>query len=84
MIADGETGLLVPPQDPAALATAITGLLCAPAKAARMGHAGRVRLLRHYQARRMVADTCALYETLLARADLALTPALPVQGYAVL
>ena len=83
-IAEGETGLLVPPQDPAALATAVTSLLCAPAKAARMGHAGRVRLLRYYQARRMVADTCALYTTLLSRADRALTPALPVHGYAVL
>jgi glycosyltransferase involved in cell wall biosynthesis len=84
VIADGETGLLVPPQDPAALAAAVISLLGAPAKAARMGHAGRVRLLRHYQARRMVADTCALYETLLARADLALAPARPAQGYAVL
>jgi len=83
-IVDGETGLLVPPQDPVALAAAVTSLLGAPAKAARMGHAGRVRLLRYYQARRMVADTCALYETLLTRTDLALTPALPVHGYAVL
>lgn len=83
-IADGETGLLVPARDPAALAAAITSLLCAPAKAERMGQAGRVRLLRHYQARRMVADTCALYEALLARDGAALAPALPAPGYAVL
>jgi glycosyltransferase involved in cell wall biosynthesis len=84
VIADGETGLLVPPRDPAALAAALIRLLCAPAKAERMGQAGRVRLLRHFQARRMIADTCALYEALLARPAAAQAESLPAPGYAVL
>jgi glycosyltransferase involved in cell wall biosynthesis len=42
-VADGETGLLVPPDDPAALAGAIRTLLADPDRMARFGLAGRRR-----------------------------------------
>jgi glycosyltransferase involved in cell wall biosynthesis len=41
IVQDGVTGLLVPPSDPAALAGAIGALLDDPARARRMGEAGR-------------------------------------------
>ncbi|MCF4167336.1 glycosyltransferase [Zavarzinia compransoris] len=41
VIRDGETGLLVPPGDPAALATALAGLADAPGRAADLGAAAR-------------------------------------------
>jgi glycosyltransferase involved in cell wall biosynthesis len=40
-VCDGETGLLVPPRDPARLAAAIDAIINDPVGAARMGEAGR-------------------------------------------
>jgi glycosyltransferase involved in cell wall biosynthesis len=45
IVLDGETGLLVPPAAPAPLADAVRGLLDDPARAARLGAAGRARAL---------------------------------------
>jgi glycosyltransferase involved in cell wall biosynthesis len=42
-VVDGETGLLVDPQDHVAAADAISSLLCQPALASRLGAAGRER-----------------------------------------
>jgi glycosyltransferase involved in cell wall biosynthesis len=44
LVADGETGLLVPPQDPPALRSAIDSLLADRALRRRMGEAGRKRI----------------------------------------
>ncbi|MGC4000186.1 MAG: glycosyltransferase family 4 protein [Anaeromyxobacter sp.] len=43
IVADGETGLLVPPRDSAALGAALGALVADPRRAARMGAAGRAR-----------------------------------------
>lgn len=60
----GETGILVPPADPDALARAIRALLAAPALAERLASAGRARVRREFGAETMVERV----ETLYARA----------------
>jgi glycosyltransferase involved in cell wall biosynthesis len=67
VVADGETGLLVPPRQPAALAEAAARLLRDEALARRMGQAGRERVLARFTAEAMARKTMALYEELLAR-----------------
>lgn len=41
-VSDGQTGVLVPPGDPYAFATAVSDLLSDPARAAALGQAGRI------------------------------------------
>lgn len=48
LIRDGETGLIVPMNDPPALATAIARVLRDPARAARLALAGREQFERHF------------------------------------
>ena len=43
IVGDGRTGVLVPPSDPGALAAAIDALVADPARARRLGQAGRAR-----------------------------------------
>jgi len=50
MVVHGETGLLCPPEDPAALAEALASLLGDPPRAKAMGEAGRVRVARLFDA----------------------------------
>jgi len=57
-----ETGLLVPPGDPTALATALVRLARDPGLRARLGAAGRARVLARYTAARMAEGTLACYE----------------------
>ena len=52
IVADGETGLLVDPLDPEAIAGALGRLLAAPELARAMGEAGRRRLERLFTPRR--------------------------------
>jgi glycosyltransferase involved in cell wall biosynthesis len=60
-VVDGETGLLVPPQDPEALATAIRRLLEHPTEAARLADEARRRAVDRYSLQRMIDETLALY-----------------------
>jgi glycosyltransferase involved in cell wall biosynthesis len=60
-----ETGQLVPPGEPAALADAIVALLRDPARRAAMGAASRARHAERFTVERMVAATAALYDRLL-------------------
>ena len=57
----GETGLLVPPGNPVALAAAVTELLADPARRYRMGRLGRERCLRRFDRRATVATLDRLY-----------------------
>jgi glycosyltransferase involved in cell wall biosynthesis len=66
VVVDGETGLLVPPGDPAKLACAIAALQRNPALRSRMGQAGRRRAEQCFDVRRMVARYEALYRNLPA------------------
>jgi glycosyltransferase involved in cell wall biosynthesis len=61
VVVDGQTGVLVPPSDPAALAQAIGRLLGDPRYAAGLGAAGRRHVYPRYSARRLVDDMQALY-----------------------
>ena len=62
LVADGETGILVPPDDPAALAAGIERALSQPP----LGAAGRERAAREFSVARMADRTAALYATLLS------------------
>jgi len=67
-VVHGETGLVVPPEDPAALGEALADLLGDPARAARLGHAARERWARCFTAERMVRETEEIYRAALERA----------------
>ena len=64
VVADGETGLLVPPDDPASLADAINLLLRDPGRAAALGRAGRKRAVAEFSWAAVAAQTAALYAEL--------------------
>jgi glycosyltransferase involved in cell wall biosynthesis len=57
----GETGLLVPPGEPRALAAALGWLLARPADARRMGEAGRQRVVERFASTEAVEQLLGLY-----------------------
>jgi glycosyltransferase involved in cell wall biosynthesis len=61
VVRDGLTGLLVPPADPAALATALARLLRDRPAAERMGRAGRDHVLSRFSLTRQVEATARVY-----------------------
>jgi glycosyltransferase involved in cell wall biosynthesis len=65
IIQDGETGLLVPPNDPAALAEAVLRLLCDPRFAAELGNHGRAHVAAEFSFSRLIEKTHQLYTELL-------------------
>jgi len=62
LVADGETGVLVPARDPAALAAAIRGLLGDPERGSRLGLAGRERAEREFSESAMIARVLEVYD----------------------
>jgi glycosyltransferase involved in cell wall biosynthesis len=62
LVAGGETGVLVPPGDSAALGTAVESLLDDPVAARRMGAAGRERVLARFTWRKVAERCLAAYE----------------------
>jgi glycosyltransferase involved in cell wall biosynthesis len=65
IVVNAETGLLVKPDDPEALAEAVLYLLDADAERARMGAAGRRRVEQHFGADGMLAAYARLYRDLV-------------------
>ncbi|HUO85796.1 MAG TPA: glycosyltransferase, partial [Thermoanaerobaculia bacterium] len=49
VVIDGETGWLVPPEDPVALAAALAEVLADPVEARRRGAAARRRVEEHFR-----------------------------------
>jgi glycosyltransferase involved in cell wall biosynthesis len=68
LVEDGVTGLLVPPDDPAALGAALSSVLTDPGA---LGIAGRQRAQERFSVARMAEATLDVYETALARSDVA-------------
>ena len=69
IVRDGETGLLVNPDNPQAFANAIGWLVTHPEQAQQMGRRGRERVYSHFTAQRMVDETLSLYSALLKSFD---------------
>lgn len=65
-----EAGVLVEPNNPAALATAIATLLDDPDRRAAMGRAGRARVMERFTWEVTARGTAACYEAVLAGRDL--------------
>ena len=63
---DSETGLVVPPSDPAALRQALRYMWEQPELAAEMGRRAEARYWQHFTAERMVRSYVDLYQELIA------------------
>lgn len=67
VVAEGETGLLVPPSDAQALAAAVAALLRDPQRRQALGRAGQARARGAFSRQRSLAMLATVYEELLAR-----------------
>jgi sugar transferase (PEP-CTERM/EpsH1 system associated) len=75
LIESGMTGLLVPPGDARALATALLAHVSDRTRARRQAKAARRVAETRFSLTRMVSDYCGLYESALAAAGIPLPPA---------
>jgi glycosyltransferase involved in cell wall biosynthesis len=66
VVHDGITGFLVPPKDPAAIASAIRSLIADPEKMKAMGEAGRRLVIERHTAGAMLDALESLYAKVLA------------------
>jgi len=66
IVLDGETGILIPPNDPEPMAEAITKLLAQPALARQLGCKGKQRLKQEFSTQKMIAATELVYDDLVA------------------
>jgi glycosyltransferase involved in cell wall biosynthesis len=62
LVVDGETGLLVPPRDPMALAAAIRSLLADPERARELGRAGHELAAREFSETAMTTRVLEVYD----------------------
>jgi glycosyltransferase involved in cell wall biosynthesis len=66
IVSHGHNGLLVPARDSAALASAIRLLIADPETRARMGAAGRAKVLAEFDERSVIRQTLDVYRELVA------------------
>ncbi|MBI4586403.1 MAG: glycosyltransferase [Planctomycetes bacterium] len=67
VVIDGQTGILVPPEDAEALGQALEALVRSPEQRRRFGEAARERVESHFDSRLMLERTERLYLDLLER-----------------
>jgi len=67
LVRHGESGLVIPPRDPAALAGGLTYLREHPSVCATMGAAGQARIEQEFTVHRMVDEYVRAYEEAIAR-----------------
>ncbi|HID89587.1 MAG TPA: glycosyltransferase [Anaerolineales bacterium] len=67
VVQDGITGLVVPPDDPVALAEAVRWLLSRPRLRMEMGRRGRERVEARFTLDRMIGTVARIYEDVLDR-----------------
>lgn len=65
IIIDRQTGLLVPPRDPRAIADAVSLLLDDPLLGEQLAAAGKKMVMEHYTLDQMIGRTLGIYEELL-------------------
>ncbi|PIV54482.1 glycosyltransferase family 1 protein, partial [Candidatus Desantisbacteria bacterium CG02_land_8_20_14_3_00_49_13] len=65
LVADGETGFVVPAKDPEALAKGVCAVLSDANKMKEMGRKARERAYPRYSIRRLISDIENLYEELI-------------------
>jgi glycosyltransferase involved in cell wall biosynthesis len=80
VVRDGEDGFLVDPGAVGDLADRLARLAADPALRARMGAAGRERVVARYSVDRLIDDVDRLYRDLLARKGVALPAPAPVSA----
>jgi glycosyltransferase involved in cell wall biosynthesis len=66
IVEHGSTGLLVPPADAGALASAVADLLRSPAEAESMGVAGRRRVEQNFDVNKRTLEEIEIYERFIA------------------
>ena len=67
VVDDGETGIVVPPEDPSAIAAALSSLVADSHRRAQLGEAARPRACARFGMERLVTDIASLYREVLDR-----------------
>jgi glycosyltransferase involved in cell wall biosynthesis len=80
VVRDGKDGFLVEPGDVEGLAERLEQLAAVPELRARLGAAGRERVVSRYAVDRLIDDVDRLYRDLLARKGVALPAGVPVSA----